>query len=94
MLVIGIQLNLLLLAFNLLPIPPLDGSHVIKYLLPPAWSLQYQRIGFLGIIILIVVIKMAPGFLSWWFGPTNMLFRQLFVSVQRLLTPSYFHWTS
>ena len=34
MLVIGVVLNAVLIAFNLLPIPPLDGSHVFKYLLP------------------------------------------------------------
>src|SRR3954471_18209738 len=31
----GVMFNLVLVFFNLLPIPPLDGSHVIKYLLPP-----------------------------------------------------------
>ena len=50
---IAVQLNLLLLAFNLIPIPPLDGSHVMKYVLPPSWAVYYQRIGPLGIIILI-----------------------------------------
>src|SRR5207302_9014374 len=38
MLIYSIGLNLLLLAFNLIPIPPLDGSHVIKHLLPPSWA--------------------------------------------------------
>ena len=36
MLLYGILINLALAAFNLIPIPPLDGSHVFKYLLPPA----------------------------------------------------------
>jgi Zn-dependent protease len=94
MMVIGIQLNLLLAAFNLLPIPPLDGSHVVKYLLPPAWSLQYQRVGFIGIILLIVIMKAAPGFLSWWFGPSDFVFTRLYFSVRRLLTPTYFHWVT
>ena len=34
MMLIGVTINLLLAFFNLLPIPPLDGSHVMKYLLP------------------------------------------------------------
>jgi len=35
MLLYGILINLALAAFNLIPIPPLDGSHVFKYILPP-----------------------------------------------------------
>jgi Zn-dependent protease len=48
MLFVGVYINLLLAAFNLIPIPPLDGSHVFKYLLPPAWALSYQRLGAYG----------------------------------------------
>ena len=44
------RLNLLLIAFNLLPIPPLDGSHVFKYLLPASLAVQYLRFGRYGII--------------------------------------------
>lgn len=54
---VGIYLNLALGAFNLLPIPPLDGSHVMKYLLPPAWAQRYQRIGFAGLIILVILFN-------------------------------------
>ena len=44
----GIAINLFLCAFNLIPVPPLDGSHVVKYLLPASWVPRYQRIGFVG----------------------------------------------
>lgn len=94
MMVIGVQLNLILVAFNLLPIPPLDGSHVMKYLLPPAWALHYQRVGFMGIVILIVLIKLAPGFLNWWFGPAEYLSTALRTSVRSFLTPTFFSWVS
>ena len=67
--VIGILLNFSLIVFNLLPIPPLDGSHVMKYLLPPAWSLQYQRLGFFGLFV--IIIMMQTGLLSWWMAPAN-----------------------
>ena len=40
----GVFLNLMLAMFNLLPVPPLDGSHVLKYLLPPGWAMSYQRV--------------------------------------------------
>ncbi|MEX0909069.1 MAG: site-2 protease family protein, partial [Gemmatimonadaceae bacterium] len=45
MLIYGILINLVLAFFNLIPIPPLDGSHVVKYLLPPAWALRYEQFG-------------------------------------------------
>ena len=65
----AVELNLLLLAFNLIPIPPLDGSHVMKYLLPPAWAVRYQRIGPLGIIILILLLQSGGGILNTWMRP-------------------------
>ncbi|HSJ63006.1 MAG TPA: site-2 protease family protein [Gemmatimonadaceae bacterium] len=49
----GIFLNLILVVFNLMPIPPLDGSHVVKYLLPPRLAAQYVRIGMFGMVIII-----------------------------------------
>ena len=67
MLALGVVINFSLIAFNLLPVPPLDGSHVMKYLLPPAWALQYQRIGFFGLFILLVMIR--TPFFSWWMSP-------------------------
>jgi Zn-dependent protease len=71
MLIIGVQINLLLIAFNLLPIPPLDGSHVMKYLLPPAWSLRYQQMGRYGFLILIGVLWFGRGVLDAWMAPAN-----------------------
>lgn len=64
----GVFLNLNLAAFNLLPVPPLDGSHVLKYLLPPAWALQYQRVGFAGIIILLFLLN--TPLLRYWLAPS------------------------
>jgi Zn-dependent protease len=65
MMVVGVLVNLVLAFFNLLPIPPLDGSHVFKYLLPPAWALRYQQIGFLGIFLLILLLpRLGPFYLT------------------------------
>jgi Zn-dependent protease len=69
MMFIGVRLNLLLLAFNLIPIPPLDGSHVMKYLLPTALAVKYQQFGRYGIIILIMLLYMDSGFFSFWMKP-------------------------
>jgi Zn-dependent protease len=69
----GIVINLTLMAFNLIPIPPLDGSHVFKYLLPPAWALNYQRVGRQGLLILIILLTFGRGLLELWFAPVYFL---------------------
>ncbi len=49
-------MNIGLGLFNLIPIPPLDGSHILENLLPPATSIKYQKMGRYGIIILFVIV--------------------------------------
>lgn len=75
MLVQGIIINLVLAAFNLIPIPPLDGSHVFKYLLPPAWSLQYQRLGGIGLLLLFAVLYLGRPLVNLWMSPAFLLGR-------------------
>jgi len=70
----GVYINLGLAAFNLIPIPPLDGSHVMKYLLPPAWGLGYQRLSRFGILILLVLLWVGTPFFNFWFAPVRALF--------------------
>ena len=69
----GIFINLILAMFNLMPIPPLDGSHVFKYLLPPAWSLAYQRIGAYGFLILFAVLYLGRPLINAWLSPAFFL---------------------
>jgi len=90
MVVWGILINLFLVMFNLLPIPPLDGSHVLKYLLPPAWSLQYQKVGQYGIIILIVLLYVGAGLLNVWMKPAYLGFVYLVQPVVHFIVPSQF----
>lgn len=47
----GVLINLVLMIFNLIPIPPLDGSHVFYYLLPPELGARYRSLGMYGIFI-------------------------------------------
>lgn len=57
MLMLGefISINLVLCIFNMIPIPPLDGSRVLTFLLPPKaalWVMRNQRYFYVGMIIL------------------------------------------
>jgi Zn-dependent protease len=60
-------INLVLAVFNLVPIPPLDGSHVAAALLPPRLSWQYAQIGRYGMFILFAL--MWTGFFGNLFLP-------------------------
>ncbi len=52
--------NIVLAVFNLIPIPPLDGSHVFKYLLPRDVRPKYEMLGFYG-MFLILIFLIAAG---------------------------------
>lgn len=49
----GMILNLFLAAFNLLPLPPLDGSHIFRHMLPSNWVPLYDRLGMLSIFLML-----------------------------------------
>lgn len=52
----GIYLNLFLFLFNLLPIPPLDGSHILFNLYPNKYTAMLVNLGFYGSIVLLLFI--------------------------------------
>ncbi len=81
MLVLGVTINLVLAMFNLLPIPPLDGSHVMKYILPPAWAVQYAAIGGAGFFILIAIMIFFRDALYFWMTPAFELRSFLLLNV-------------
>jgi Zn-dependent protease len=56
----GVWLNLLLAFFNLIPIPPLDGSHLLVHALPPAAASAYRRMSRYGVLVLLGVVFFLP----------------------------------
>jgi Zn-dependent protease len=62
----GIRINLILCFFNQIPIPPLDGSHLLYHILPPqagAWYRGLSRFGYLPLFVLLFLFQPVLGFL-------------------------------
>ena len=92
MLITGISFNLVLVAFNLLPIPPLDGSHVVKHFLPRALAAPYQRLGFYGMFIILGLLWFARDVFMTWMRPVTVVFESALRTVMPFVVPS--PWTS
>ena len=65
--VAGVSCNIVLMALNLIPIPPLDGGRIVTGLLPPGMAWQYSRIEPYGMWILFALI--LTGTLSFLMRP-------------------------
>jgi Zn-dependent protease len=76
MLFFGMWFNLLLAFFNLLPIPPLDGSHVFKYLLPLEWATKYRQLyglGYAPIVAFLLFVRFVPAARAIYLWPVQQL---------------------
>ena len=60
-----VLINVFLAFFNLLPIPPFDGSHIVEGVLPRSWANVYRRLRPLGMVLFLGLV--APT----WYGPTS-----------------------
>ena len=75
---IGMLLNLFLAAFNLLPLPPLDGSHIFRHMLPFRWLPVYDR---LGILSLFLMLLFGGGVTMAMVNPVLGFFRVVLLSM-------------
>jgi Zn-dependent protease len=75
----GIYLNVVLAVFNMVPVPPLDGSHLLVSVLPPPVAYRYARIGFAGVLAILLLMRipffnaMFTGLIQGVFFPFRML---------------------
>lgn len=88
----GLMVNVALFAFNMLPIPPLDGGRVAVGLLPVRAAISYSKIepytmyAFLGMALLsaLQIVNLFPVFYAVWMQPVMAIADAL---IQLLLTP-------
>lgn len=77
-----ISINLVLMIFNLIPFPPLDGSRVLTWLLPQQWAAKFERLEQFGGpgLMLVLFLLSRVGILGMILSPfMNFMFRALLV---------------
>jgi Zn-dependent protease len=89
MMIHGIWINLILCFFNLIPIPPLDGSHLLYHALPPragSWYRGLQRFGYLPLFVLLFLFRPAVSVLL---APAAAMMNFLtgFIAPYRVVSP-------
>ena len=86
MMITSVNLNILLMIFNLLPIPPLDGGRVLVGILPDQQAIAVSRIEPYGMLIIIALLFFDPqlGILRTLVWPLISIFSNLILGVHIL----------
>jgi len=84
----GVKINLVLFAFNLFPLPPLDGGRVMTSVLPMRWAFRFARLEPYGFFIMIGLMML--NLLNYWMIPVitgaNAILNMLISPLKLLLT--------
>ena len=78
MMYLSIEINLILAVFNLLPIPPLDGSKILYGLLPPEYDHIAYNLERYGPFIILALLLLGRNVLGFIIGPFVHFFSLLF----------------
>lgn len=76
LLLFSVEINVVLAIFNMIPVPPLDGSHVIRHFLSGSALRAYDAIGTFGIMLLFLA--------NWQFNFLGVLFSRGYAVVERV----------